>query len=70
MSLEKKLLNLKEDIKYVKDGVEFSKPAIIGEVYPNPTNLCLDEFSSVYAFIEATEKLVEELEKIIEELDE
>ena len=39
-----------------------TKPAIIGEVYPNPTNLCLNEFSSVYVFIEVTEKLVEELE--------
>ena len=68
MTLEKKLLNLKEDIRYVRDGVEFSKPVIMGEAYP--TNPYLGEFSSVYAFIEATEKLIEELEKLIEELEE
>ena len=68
MTLEKKLLNLKEDIKYVKDGAEFSKPVIMGEAYP--TNPYLGEFSSVYAFIEATEKLIEELEELLEELEE
>lgn len=67
MTLEKKLLNLKEDIRYVKDGVEFSKPVIMGEAYP--TNPYIGEFGSVYAFIEATEKLIEELEKLVEELE-
>ena len=67
MSLEKKLLNLKEDIRHVRDGVEFSKPIIIAEAYP--TNPYLGEFSSVYDFIEATESLIEELEKLIEELE-
>ena len=52
MTLEKKLLNLKEDIRYVKDGAEFSKPVIMEEAYP--TNPYLGEFSSVYSFIEAT----------------
>lgn len=68
MTLEKKLLNLKEDIRYVRDGAEFSKPVIMAEAYP--TNPYLGEFSSVYAFIEATEKLIEELEKLVEELEE
>ena len=68
MSLEKKLLNLKEDIKYVGDGVEFSKPVIMAEAYP--TNPYLGEFSSVYSFIEATESLIDELEKLIEEVEE
>ena len=68
MSLKKKLLNLKEDIKYVKDGAEFSKPIIMAEAYP--TNPYLGEFSSVYDFIEATESLIEELEKLVEELEE
>ena len=68
MTLEKKLLNLKDDIKYVKDGAEFSKPVIMEEAYP--TNPYLGEFSSVYSFIEATESLIEELEKLIEELEE
>ena len=68
MTLEKKLLNLKEDIRYVGDGVEFSKPVIMAEAYP--TNPYLGEFSSVYSFIEATESLIEELEKLIEELEE
>ena len=68
MTLEKKLLNLKEDIRYVKDGAEFSKPVIMAEAYP--TNPYLGEFSSVYAFIEATEKLIEELEKLLKELEE
>ena len=68
MTLEKKLLNLKEDIRYVGDGVEFSKPVIMAEAYP--TNPYLGEFSSVYSFIESTESLIEELEKLIEELEE
>ena len=68
MTLEKKLLNLKEDIEHVRVGVEFSKPVIMAEAYP--TNPYLGEFSSVYAFIEATESLIEELEKLIEELEE
>lgn len=68
MTLEKKLLNLKEDIKYVGDGVEFSKPVIMAEAYP--TNPYLGEFSSVYSFIEATESLIDELEKLIEEVEE
>ena len=68
MNLEKKLLNLKEDIRHVRDGAEFSKPVIMGEAYP--TNPYLGEFSSVYSFIEATESLIEELEKLIEELEE
>lgn len=68
MSLEKKLFNLKEDIRYVKDGAEFSKPVILNEAYPS--NPYLGEFGSVYAFIEATEKLIEELEKLVEELEE
>ena len=68
MSLEKKLLNLKGDIRYVRDGVEFSKPVIMAEAYP--TNPYLGEFSSVYAFIEATESLIEELEKLIEGMEE
>lgn len=67
MNIEKKLLNLKEDIRYVKDGAEFSKPVIMAEAYP--TNPYLGEFGSVYAFIEATEKLIEELEKLVEELE-
>ena len=68
MTLEKKLLNLKENIRYVKDGVEFSKPVIMGEAYP--TNPYIGEFGSVYAFIEATEKLIEELEKLVKEVEE
>lgn len=68
MNLEKKILNLKEDIRHVKDGVEFSKPIIMGEAYP--TNPYLGEFGSVYAFIEATEKLIEELEELVKELEE
>ena len=68
MNLEKKLLNLKEDIRHVRDGAEFSKPVIMEEAYP--TNPYLGEFSSVYSFIEATESLIEELEKLIEELEE
>ena len=68
MNLEKKLLNLKEDIRHVRDGAEFSKPVIMGEAYP--TNPYLGEFSSVYSFIEATESLIEELEKLLEELEE
>lgn len=67
MTLENKLLDLKDDIRYVKDGVEFSKPVIMGEAYP--TNPYIGEFGSVYAFIEATEKLIGELEKLVEELE-
>ena len=67
MNIEKKLLNLKEGIRYVKDGAEFSRPVIMAEAYP--TNPYLGEFGSVYAFIEATEKLIEELEKLVEELE-
>ena len=52
----------------MQDGAEFSKPVIIGEAYPS--NPYLGEFSSVYSFIEATEKLIEELEKLVEELEE
>ena len=68
MTLEKKILNLKDDIRYVKEGAEFSKPVIMNEAYPS--NPYLGEFGSVYAFIEATEYLIGELEKLVEELEE
>ena len=67
MKLEDKLLSLKEDIEYVKEGAEFSDPIIMREAYPS--NPDLGEFSSVYTFIEVTLKLVRDLEKIIKELE-
>ena len=65
MSVEQKLLNLEEDIKYVKVGAEYSDPIIMREAYPS--NPDIGEFSSVHTFIEVTLKLVEDLENIIEE---
>lgn len=65
MSVKNKLLGLKEDIDFVREGAEFSEPIIMRGAYPS--NPDIGEFSSVHTFIEVTLKLVEDLEKIIEE---
>lgn len=65
MSVKNRLLVLKEDIDFVREGAEFSEPIIMREAYPS--NPDLGEFSSVYTFIEVTLKLMDELDKILEE---
>lgn len=67
MSVKNKLLALKEDIEYVREGAEFSEPIIMREAYPS--NPDLGEFSSVYTFIEVTLDLLDELDKILGEVD-